>query len=87
MIYFLPVMIALAFLAACAGFCWGTREDRTPLARLDGPAPLPYEVVPFPADTRPLLLLSEQAAAQAALELEIRQLAREAERRIGRVRP
>ena len=88
MMVLLPVMVAAAFLVATAGFCWATREprpERVSLARLADPAPLPWERAPFPADTGPLILWSEQAAALSAHEREVRYLCEQAEWRIGRV--
>jgi hypothetical protein len=86
-IYLVPVLAAVVFLAMVAGFCWLAREPRPariPLARLADPEPLPCEM--FPAGTERLLLWSEQQAALAAHEREVRHLIEEAEYRIGRVR-
>jgi hypothetical protein len=54
-----------------------------PLAHLADPEPLPWErwYGPFPADTAPLLLLSESAAALVALEREITQMIADAEQK------
>ena len=83
--YLVPVLTVVAFLGMVAGFCWATREPRpgrVPLARLADEAPLPGEAFP---DDGPLILWSEQQAALAAHQREVRYLIEQAERRIGRV--
>ena len=89
MIYIVPLVVAVVFLAACAVFCWLTREERVPLARLADPAPMPGDAAygPFPVDTAPLLLLSESMAAVVALEREVREMCVAADRLIGPVQP
>jgi hypothetical protein len=86
MIYLIPCVMAAAFLAACAAYCRLTRPRRVPLAQLANPEPMPGEqLAAFPVDTGPLLLLSEKAAANDALEIEIAAMSDAAEREIGPV--
>jgi hypothetical protein len=92
MIYVVPLVVLLGSLVVMLGVAWWQgREPRIPLGRLADPAPLPGELAreaaygPFPADTGPLLIISEALAANDALEREVKGLIRAAERKIGPV--
>jgi hypothetical protein len=86
-LYEWALVIFLAALVAMLAVAWWTgREPSVPLARLADPAPLPWEPpAPWPVDTGPLLIMSEQMAANAALAREVEWLIRESYERIGPV--
>lgn len=58
-----------------------------PLGPDPGPEPWEKWYGAFPADTAPLIIWSDHAAAMADLEREVARMILEAERKIGRLKP
>jgi hypothetical protein len=85
-IYVWCLVIFVAFLVVPLTVGWWLgrgQPEQVPLARPADPEPLPWQrwYGPFPADTAPLLLLSESSAALVALEREITQMIEAAEQK------
>ena len=79
-LYLWPVVIFVTAVTVLLGVGWWiTRNDQ--VERLADPEPLPGEpgYGRFPADTGPLLLLSEAAAAVEAHEREVQAMIRRAD--------
>jgi hypothetical protein len=75
------VIFVTAFAAfILAGHLLGVDRERIPLERLADPAPLPGELVPFPADADRVLLWSDSMAAADAVGPEVDVMIAEAER-------
>jgi hypothetical protein len=83
-VWCLVILVTSAVVMVAVAWWLGRGQPaQVPVARLADPEPLPWErwYGPFPADTAPLLLLSESAAALVALEREITQMIADAERK------
>ena len=82
-LYLWPLVIFLTAVTVLLGVGWWiTRDDqKVPLERLADPEPMPRDLRygPFPADTAPLLLLSESMAAVEAHAREVDAMCKRAE--------